>query len=132
MKQRVKDAMIAAWKAKEIEKRDFLKFCIGEIERKEDAVTKLDDEAVEDELISIAKNLRIVGDAESRAQLGFLSAFLPEPMTMGEVREALVEIITDGGYSGIRDMGKVMDKFNTEYKGRAPGSAVSSLAREII
>lgn len=132
MKAKIKADMMAAWKAKEIKKRDFLKFVIGEIERKEDANTKLSNDEIQALLIKIDKNLLVVGGMESVEQMEFLTPYLPVMMHVDEIKEVVTQLITNGEYSGMKDMGKVMGDFNANFKGKADGKVLSGIVKELL
>ena len=132
MKARIKADMVTAWKAKETEKRDFLKFVIGEIERKEDATVKLTSDEVQSLLIKIDKNLVIIGDSDSMKQSVFLNPYLPTLMNEDDVKEVVNTIIMSNGYSGMKDMGKVMNDFNANFKGQADGKILSGIVRGML
>ena len=132
MKTRIKADMMAAWKAKETKKKDFLKFIIGEIERKEDAQTKLNDSEIEDLLRGIIKNLNRVSTMESLSEAAMASVYLPSQMDEGDIRETAVILITNGGYSGMKDMGKVMGDFNANFKGQADRKILSGIVKQLL
>tara|TARA_R110000765_G_scaffold215542_2_gene320327 strand:+ start:447 stop:848 length:402 start_codon:yes stop_codon:yes gene_type:complete len=132
MKARIKADMVTAWKAKETEKRDFLKFVIGEIERKEDATVKLTSDEIQSLLIKIDKNLVIIGDSDSMKQSVFLNPYLPTLMNEDDVKEVVNTIIMSNGYSGMKDMGKVMNDFNANFKGQADGKILSGIVRGML
>lgn len=132
MKAKIKADMMTAWKAKEIKKRDFLKFVIGEIERKEDANTKLSNDEIQALLIKIDKNLLVVGGMESVEQMEFLTPYLPVMMHVDEIKEVVTQLITNGEYSGMKDMGKVMGDFNANFKGKADGKVLSGIVKELL
>ena len=132
MKARIKADMVTAWKAKETEKRDFLKFVIGEIERKEDATVKLTSDEIQSLLIKIDKNLVIIGDSDSMKQSVFLNPYLPTLMNEDDVKEVVNTIIMNNGYSGMKDMGKVMNDFNANFKGQADGKILSGIVRGML
>jgi len=132
MKARIKADMMAAWKAKETKKKDFLKFVIGEIERKEDANTKLNDLEIQDLLGGIIKNLSRVSTMESLTEAAMASVYLPSQMDETEITETVTILITNGEYSGMKDMGKVMADFNANFKGQADGKVLSGIVKKLL
>jgi uncharacterized protein YqeY len=57
---------------------------------------------------------------------------MPKEMTADEVRYLATKIITDGGYSGKKDLGKVMQTIRPQTVGRADGKLVSKIVSELL
>ena len=53
-------------------------------------------------------------------------------MSEEDIKEEIHTIISEGGYSGMRDMGKVMKTFNEKHAGRADGRLVSTIVKESL
>lgn len=67
------------------------------------------------------------------AELGVLTAYLPEPLTEQEVSAIIDEAIAAAaadGKTGMAAMGPVMQQVTAATKGRADGKAVSAIVRE--
>jgi uncharacterized protein YqeY len=129
MKARIKSDMMVAWKAKEIKKKDFLKFIIGEIERKEDANTKLTDAEIVKLIGGIVKNLSTLSTMTSLSEAAMASVYLPVELGQGAIEASVAVIIAKESYSGMKDMGKVMSAFNTEFPGQADGRVLSEIVK---
>jgi uncharacterized protein YqeY len=66
------------------------------------------------------------------AELNILEAFLPEQMTEEEILKVLKEIIAQTGATGMKDMGKVMPVVLQKLAGKADGSQVASLLKQLL
>ena len=77
------------------------------------------------------------GGAEERAgreerEVEILAGYLPEQVGEEELREAIRELVEAGGLSGPAGIGRVMGQMMARYRGRADGSVINRLAREIL
>ena len=61
-----------------------------------------------------------------------LAAYLPEQVAEDELRRAIQEIVEAQGLSGAAGLGKVMGQMMARYRGRADGSTINRLARELL
>jgi len=66
---------------------------------------------------------------KEKAEIGVLSAYLPQKMSDSEVAAAVAAAVSETGASGIKDMGKVMALLKPRLAGRADMGAVSSLVK---
>lgn len=65
-----------------------------------------------------------------KAEIDYLSKYLPEQLSEDEVRKIVEETITEIGASGMRDMGRVMSAVIAKTKGRADGKVINMLVKE--
>lgn len=63
-------------------------------------------------------------------ELGVLQAFMPAPLSEGELEEIIDDAIAEVGATSIRDLGRVMADVMPQVSGRTDGSVVSQLVRE--
>ncbi len=70
--------------------------------------------------------------AQERAELAIIMEFLPAQLTEAELREAITRIIATLGASGPADFGKVMGAATKELKGKADGSAIQALVKQLL
>lgn len=118
--------ILAALKNREIEKR-------GE----------LSDEEMIDLLVSLSKQRKesIEGfkkggrqdlvDQEA-AELKLIESYLPQQLSLEEIKEKIKEAIKESGASGAKDIGKVMKILMPKVKGRADGKLVSEMVKELL
>ncbi|MDD5433926.1 MAG: GatB/YqeY domain-containing protein [Nitrospira sp.] len=66
------------------------------------------------------------------SELEVLHTFLPQQLSDEEVIAEIKSVITETGASSPKDMGKVMKALIPRIRGRADGTKVSSLVKEII
>lgn len=69
---------------------------------------------------------------KERKELEIIQSFLPEQMSEGEIRQFLANIIQELKASSPSDLGKIMGRAMKELKGKADGSLVQSIARELL
>ena len=62
-------------------------------------------------------------------ELGFLSNFLPKPLTDKEVEEMVSQAINESGATSMKDMPGVMKAVMLLVKGRADGKLISNMVR---
>jgi len=70
--------------------------------------------------------------SSTKAQLDYVSTFLPKLMDLESVKEVVAKKIKSVGASSIRDMGKVMGATMGELKGKADGAVVKQAVEELL
>jgi len=70
--------------------------------------------------------------AGERDELAVIEAYLPQPLSEGEVREMIRDTIAATGAASKRDMGKVMGSLMPSLRGRFDGKAVKALVLEAL
>lgn len=142
--QQLDDDLKAAMRSGDTLKRDTVRLLRGalknaEIEHRE----PLDDEAAVRVLAKEAKqrrdsieeykkgNRQDLVDRE-QAELDIIASYLPEAMSVEDLQQIVRESITAVGAQGPSDMGKVMKEALGRVKGRADGSAVNAVVREML
>lgn len=70
--------------------------------------------------------------AETRRRIEILESYLPKMFGEDEIRVMALKVIEEVGALSPKDMGKVMGKLMQQIKGRADGSLVSKVVREIL
>jgi len=68
----------------------------------------------------------------NQAEIAVLEDFLPETMSPDDLREIVSAAIAETGASAMSDMGKVMKVALGKVAGRAPGSEVSAIVKELL
>jgi uncharacterized protein YqeY len=66
------------------------------------------------------------------AEAAVLQGYLPAAMSREEIVEAARKVIAEVGAQGPRDMGKVMGPLTAQLRGRADGSEVAAVVRELL
>ena len=102
-----------------------------------------DDDLVQDVLLKMAKQRREsiemyedggrkeLADKE-KAELGVIEEFLPRQMDEGETRAAIVQIKTDLGADGMKDMGRVMAELKARHGATLDMSKASGLVKDAL
>ena len=67
---------------------------------------------------------------KTEQEIEFLMEYLPEQLSMDDVKEVIDEIFQEVQPDGTKDMGKVMGLAQTKLKGKADMKEVSNLVRE--
>lgn len=68
----------------------------------------------------------------AQAELAFIEAFLPQPLTAQELQGLAQEAIQEAGASGPEQMGMVMKVLLPKVQGRAGGKEVSQVVRNLL
>jgi hypothetical protein len=61
-----------------------------------------------------------------------LQKYLPEQLTEEELKKLVAESIKETEAGSLKDMGKVMGSLMPKVKGRADGSLVSKIVKELL
>jgi len=69
---------------------------------------------------------------KEKAELAVVESYLPEQMSEEKIRELVKEAIEATGASSPKDIGKVMQHVMPRVRGRADGSAVNKIVREML
>lgn len=94
-------------------------------------VAKLAKQGSDSAEIYMRQNRPDLADEES-AQVAVLREFLPQPLSDGELTEAVKQIITETGAVSVKEMGKVMGLASTRLAGRADGKEISAKVKELL
>jgi len=70
--------------------------------------------------------------AAEQAELAVLESYLPALMSKEAIREHAQAAIDEVDANSMRDMGKVMGRLMPELKGKADGSLVNQVVRELL
>jgi len=128
LEERIKLDMVTAWKAKENQKRDFLKVVISELERESDAANLMTDEKAIKILTKLSKN---AVEMKNDFEIEILKSYLPTLMTEDEIEEA-IHFVTSTMDASEFNTGRIMGAFNKEFKGKADNKIVSQKVKEFL
>ncbi len=140
LKQKIREDMKQAMRAKETQKLSVLRMLISAINYAQiDAKEEMDEKAVEQVLRREAKKRREAieayrqGGREESAQkeefeLKIIEAYLPQQMSEEEVRAKVKEIL--GGQE--LNFGQAMGMVMKELRGKADGGLVNKIVREVV
>jgi uncharacterized protein len=142
IKNRLKEDMIAAMKAKDKDRLEAIRFIQAAIKKQEvDTRKDLDDAAViailanqvkqrKDSIEQFKKGGREDLVAKEEAELKVLQSFMPAQMSSEELGSLVQAVIQETGASGMKDMGAVMKAVMAKAAGRAEGGAVSEMVKK--
>src|SRR4051794_750075 len=135
LKARIQEDMKSAMRAGEKEKLANIRMLMAAVKQREvDERVELDDAQVLSVIDKMVKQRResiaqfAAGGrsdlvAKEEAELRLLGAYLPEPLTEGELDVLINEAVAATGASTIKDMGKVMAAIKAKAAGRADKGA---------
>jgi hypothetical protein len=69
---------------------------------------------------------------KEKAEVEILQKYLPEQLAEEEIRKIVKEAIEKTGAKEIKDMGRVMAEIMPQIKGKADGSLVSKIVKELL
>lgn len=69
---------------------------------------------------------------EAKEEIAVLEKYLPEQLTVDELKSLISDIIAETGATTMKDMGKVMGMVNPKVKGRADGKTVSQIVKDFL
>jgi len=142
LKEHITEDMKQAMKERNKLKLDAIRMLRGAIRNREiEKQTELDDDGVLQVLANQVKKrkdsieqFRDAGrmdlvERESE-QLQAIEIYMPQQLSLEEIKELIDEVITDTGANSMRDMGKVMSTIMPHIQGRADGKEVNQMVRE--
>jgi uncharacterized protein len=144
LKDQITDDMKTAMRARETERLGTIRLLLAAIKQREvDEHITLDDAAVTaviDKMIKQRKDsinqFQSAGRddlvAKEQAELGVLSAYMPEQLTAGAIAAEIAAAVAATGAAGPQDMGKVMAVLKPKLAGRADMTAVSAQVKTAL
>jgi uncharacterized protein YqeY len=69
---------------------------------------------------------------KEQEEITIIEKFLPQQLSVDELKQALQKIIAETGAAGPADLGKVMGIASKQFAGRADGKTISTLAKELL
>jgi uncharacterized protein YqeY len=128
LKERINIDFMAAFKAKDMDKKNFLGLIKSEIQNEFGRSGKEDDETVLGILKKMEKSLKQTNTDESLGELEYIKPYLPTMMGEDRIRE----ILHDYKANGLNNVGQMMGEFNKVYKGKADNALVSKIVKEVL
>lgn len=128
LKERINTDFMEAFKAKNMDKKNFLGLIKSEIQNEFGRSGKEDDETVLSILKKMEKSLKQTNTDESLGELEYIKPYLPTMMGEDRIRE----ILHDYKSNGLNNVGQMMGEFNKVYKGKADNALVSKIVKEVL
>lgn len=142
LKEKIKEDITKALKAKEKGKVSALRMINASIQNKEiEEKEKLSDEDIikiiskelkkrKEGLEEFKKAGRDIMVEKEEKQIKILENYLPEQLEEKEIEELVEKIIEEEKAQGMEEMGEVMKKIMPKVKGKADGKLVSDIVKE--
>ena len=127
LKEQINVDFIKAFKAKEMERKNFLGLLKSEIQNEEGRGTVTTDGTVLIILRKMEKALKLTNNSESLVELSYMEPYLPSLMTEEQIR-TIVKTYKD---AGLTNAGQMMGLFSRDYKGLADNKLVSTIISEV-
>lgn len=128
IKERINADFIEAFKAKDMDRKNFLGLLKSEIQNEEMRPNVVSNDGNTLTILRrLEKSLKQTDNEQSLTELKYLEPYLPQ--LMGE--EQIREIISGYKDSGITNSGQIMGLFSKEYKGLADMKLVSTIIAEV-
>ncbi len=143
LKEKISKDFIEALKARDERKLSALRLLRTEIKKRE--VSGQKKELLETEVLETIsmlvkqrrESIRLFREGQRQdlvekeeAELQFLQAYLPQPLTQSAVEELIDSILVEIKATGLKDQGKVMKAAMGKIVGRAEGKVVSEIVRQ--
>ena len=144
LKEKLKNDLKEAMKAKDIFKRDVIRFLMSAVKQVEvDERRELSDEDIQK---LIQKSVKQREDAANQykevgredlfeketKEAEFLKSYLPKQLSDDELKEIVKEVIDKTGASSMKDMGKVMGMVIKKTAGQADGRRINNIVKEML
>ena len=130
LKQKIEVEIKSGMINKDNVRRDVMRFLKSEISRFEGGKIVYDDKDIITLVKKNIENLKITNSETSQKEIEILSELLPKQLTELEVNDIITNIIGNGSYSTIKDMGKIIKDFNVDNSGKADNGLVSKIIKE--
>ena len=102
-----------------------------EDQEKDDMVQKVIVKSVK----SLKEMIEATGSGDTspfEEEIKILSEYLPKQMDENELKALIETLVKEEGAESPRDMGKIMKRLSTDYKGQYDGKAASQLVKEAL
>ncbi len=142
MKNRIRQDLKAAMKAREVQRLSTIRLILSEIERKEkEKGLPAEEDAIIQILYTMIKKrkeaieLFIKGGRQDLAdkdgqEIPIIESYLPQQMSEDEIRREAVAALSELGVTSAKEMGKVMGVLSKKLSGQAQGSTISRIVKE--
>ncbi len=144
LKQRLKDDLKDAMRAKDLVKRDSIRSINTMIKQIEvDQRIELDDEAI---IKLIQKGVKQREDAiaqyqtasrddlvkQEQDQIDVFNLYLPKQLTDDELEVIIKELIDEVGATSMKDMGKIMNPAKQKVGAQADGKRINTMVKKLL
>jgi len=125
LQEKIQNDMKTSMLNKDVQRLSLLRVIKGEINRE---AKELSDEKI----ISIIRKMKENAEMmNNQSEITILNEYLPVMLGEKQTEILISGIITNGGYSGMKDMGKVMSKLKS-YGNQIDGKIASEIAKRLL
>lgn len=128
LKEKINTDFMVAFKAKEMDKKNFLGLLKSEIQNEEGRGKLGTDDVVIGILRKMEKALLQTNTAGALNELSYMAPYLPKLMSEDQIKPILNGYIANG----LNNVGALMGAFNKDYKGLADNKLVSVILKELL
>ncbi|KPJ55377.1 hypothetical protein AMJ47_00725 [Parcubacteria bacterium DG_72] len=104
----------------ELAEQELLEVVVAEVKKRKEAIREYEKGKRQD-----------LAEKEEK-ELEVLAKYLPEQLSEKELKDMVQQAIQETGAEDLKDMGKVMSQTMPKVKGRADGSQVSQIVRDLL
>jgi uncharacterized protein YqeY len=126
LKEQINADFLEAFKAKDMEKKNFLGLLKSEIQNEEGRGTVTTNETVMGILRKMEKSLKQANTEQNLTELEYMEPYLPKLMSEDKIRTIILEYKSEG----FNNVGQIMGRFNREYKNLADMKLVADIIAE--
>lgn len=130
LQTKIREDMVAAMKTRDTETVSILRVAAGEFGREMNNGIELKDDRVIAILKKMVENAKELGN-DSEAEI--LEKYLPEMLGENQIKVIVAGIINKNGFSGMKDMGKVMVEIKSlPSASQIDGKLASQITRDLL
>jgi hypothetical protein len=143
LKEKLKEDLKTALRTGDSIRKSLIQVILGEVALEEGrgaSSFRLNDDGVLSVIKKIKKNqdLTKCGYVNSgrdvpeflNREIEMLEKYLPQQLSHDQIKDLIHDIIEEIKPSSIKDMGIIVEKFNSEFRGRADGKIVADIIKE--
>jgi len=148
LSERIREDMKDAMRAKDKARLGTLRMLLSDVKKKQidsgaGAATEMEDgelirliqgavKSREDSVTAYRSGGRDDLAAKEEAEIAVLKAYLPQPLSQGELEALAKDVIAETGAASPRDMGRVMKEIQAKAAGRVDGKAASVVVKRLL
>lgn len=126
--EKINQDFMAAYKAKEMEKKDFLGVVKTEVTKESKTP---EDSYIVNKIKSMIKNAEATNSL-SDSELEVLNGYLPIQMTETILTTVVKEYVSQNNINSPKEMGKVMGWLKSNYDGQYDGKMASKIVKQLL
>jgi len=130
LQSKIRTDMVAAMKSRDTETLSLLRVAAGEFGRKMNNGIELPDNQVIAILRKMCENAVEMGNF---GEVEILNRYIPKMLDKDQTKDIIVDIVNKNGFSGIKDLGKIMSELKKiSMASQVNGKLASDIAKQIL